>query len=100
LVLRFFTRLLASLGLIGILLVLPVHAQELAKTYQIAVNKTSYPYHFVDKQGNVDGMMVELWRLWAEKQNVNVEFVALSWQQTIEQVQDGRIDIHAGLSKT
>ena len=99
-VLRFFTQLLASLGLIGILLALPVHAQDIAKTYQIAVNKTSYPYHFMDKQGNVDGMMVELWRLWAEKQNVNVEFVALSWQQTIEQVQSGHIDIHAGLSKT
>lgn len=82
-----------------ILLALPAIAEDTAQTYRIAVNKTSYPYHFIDKENNANGMMVELWRLWAKKQNVNVEFIPLSWMQTIEQVQDGRVDIHAGLTK-
>ncbi len=97
--LRHFARLFPCLALIGVLLVLPVLAQEIAPTYHIAINKTSYPYHFVNKEKNADGMMVELWQLWAKKQAVNIAFVPLSWQQTIEQVQDGRVDIHAGLSK-
>lgn len=77
---------------------LPISAQESKQTYQIAINKTSYPYHFVNKEKNADGMMVELWQLWAKKQDVKVDFVALNWQQTIKQVQDGYVDIHAGLS--
>ena len=97
--LKFFTQSFKGLVLIGLLLVLPILAQDIAPTYQIAINKTSYPYHFVNKEQNADGLMVELWQLWAKKQSVNVAFVPLNWQQTIKQVQDGRIDIHAGLSK-
>jgi len=80
--------------------VMPATAQEAEKTYQIAINKTSHPYHFLDQQQNADGMMVELWQLWAKKQHVKVEFVPLNWQQTIKQVQDGQVAIHAGLFKT
>lgn len=97
LLLRYLTLLLSCLTIMLVLLVLPAAAQEAGKTYRIAINKTSYPYHFLDKQNNADGIMVELWRLWANKQNVNVEFVPLTWQETIKQVQDGQVDIHAGL---
>ena len=98
-VLRSFKQLLTSLALLCLFLVMPVSAQDTTKTYRIAINKTSYPYHFVNKQNNPDGMMVELWQLWAKKQGVKVEFVPLNWQQTLKQVQDGRVDIHAGLSQ-
>lgn len=81
------------------LLAMPVSAQDITKTYRVAINKTSYPYHFINKDNKPDGMMVELWQLWAEKQGAKVEFVALNWQETLEQVQDGRVDIHAGLSQ-
>ncbi|MBA6392153.1 transporter substrate-binding domain-containing protein [Colwellia sp. BRX10-3] len=80
-------------------LALSVSAQDIKQTYQVAINKTSYPYHFVNNKQNPNGMMVELWQLWAEKQDVKVEFVTLNWQQTIKQVQEGEVDIHAGLSK-
>jgi len=100
LVLRCFTQLLIGVALLGVLLSTPAFAQDIAKTYRVAINKTSYPYHFVDKEKHADGMMVELWQLWAKKQAVTLEFVPLSWQQTIKQVQDGRVDIHAGLSKS
>jgi diguanylate cyclase (GGDEF)-like protein len=101
LVLRNFTQLLIGFFLIGTLLAgLSVSAQSVAQTYQIAINKTSYPYHFVDNEKHANGMMVELWRLWAKKQNVKVVFVPLTWKETIKQVQNGAVDIHAGLSKT
>ncbi|MGB1261502.1 MAG: transporter substrate-binding domain-containing protein [Cognaticolwellia sp.] len=74
------------------------NAEDNAKTYRVAINKTSFPYHFVNSENNADGIMVELWRLWAKKQQVNIEFVPLNWQETIAQVQSGDIDIHAGLA--
>ncbi len=66
----------------------------------ISVNHTSYPYHFQDKNGNAAGIMVDLWKLWAKKQQVDVEFVITNWRQTVENVRLKRVDIHAGLEQT
>ncbi|MFD1621350.1 transporter substrate-binding domain-containing protein [Thalassotalea marina] len=66
----------------------------------IAVNKTSYPYHYQAKNGEATGINVDLWKLWAEKQGVDVKFKVLTWNETIEQVASGQIDIHAGLAST
>ena len=49
----------------------------------IAVNETSYPYHFLDAQGQADGLMADFWRLWASKQNVEVKFIPLPWRETL-----------------
>lgn len=97
--LKYLMLLLTGMVMIAMLLLWPVSAQEIEKTYQIAINKTSYPVHFINQQQNPDGMMVELWRLWAKKQNVDIKFIPLNWQQTIQQVQEGKVDIHAGLFK-
>jgi len=64
----------------------------------IAINETSFPYHSIDKQGNAIGLMADMWRLWADKQQVEIEFVVLPWLETLKQVAQGNIDIHAGLS--
>ncbi len=64
----------------------------------IALNKTSYPYHFADDNNIADGLMVDLWQLWAQKQKVKIKFVILPWTDTLAQVASGNIDIHAGLS--
>ncbi len=82
-----------------------VKAEESTINFQhssltIAVNKTTYPYQFVNKQGQVAGLMVDLWRLWAKKQRVVIKFIPLSWTETLKQVKNGNIDIHAGLSNT
>ncbi len=73
---------------------------EFKQTYSIAINQTSYPYHFENEQGQPDGIMVDLWKLWAKKQGVNIEFKHSNWQATIDHVKQGDIDIHAGLMAT
>lgn len=70
------------------------------RSITIAVNKTSYPYHFQNSQGEAAGLTVDLWRAWAEKQQVNVVFKVMTWPETLSQLSEGSIDIHAGLSKT
>ncbi|MEW6991318.1 transporter substrate-binding domain-containing protein [Colwelliaceae bacterium 6441] len=70
------------------------------QTLTIAVNNTSFPYHFKNAQGNADGVMVDMWRLWAKKQHVDVEFVVTDWPQTLTSVSENKVDIHAGMSKT
>ena len=76
-----------------------ISAQESKTSYRVAINKTSYPYHFLDEDQQPSGLMVDMWKLWAKKQQVDVAFVPLSWEQTIAQVKNSAVDIHAGLSK-
>jgi diguanylate cyclase (GGDEF)-like protein len=65
----------------------------------IALNKSSFPYHFKNEQGMPAGIMVDFWSLWAKKQNIDVEFIILDdWSNTLELVANGTIDLHAGLA--
>ncbi len=64
----------------------------------IAINETSFPYHSIDKEGNATGIMADMWRLWANKQQVEIQFVVMPWLDTLSQVAQGNIDIHGGLS--
>jgi diguanylate cyclase (GGDEF)-like protein len=72
---------------------------DLTKPLTIAINRTSAPYHLVNN-GKVEGIMPDLWRLWAKKQNVKIKFVVLPWNETLSSVSKGEVDIHAGLSIT
>ncbi|MFQ3267706.1 MAG: ABC-type amino acid transport substrate-binding protein, partial [Colwellia sp.] len=63
----------------------------------IAINKTSFPYHAIDEQGNAIGLMTDMWRLWAKNQQVEVKFVVLPWLDTLSEVAKGNVDIHGGL---
>ena len=71
---------------------------SLSSPLTIAISKTSFPYQFIDKDGEAAGVMPDLWRLWAKKQNVSIEFVELTWLETLSKVEKGEVDIHAGLS--
>ncbi|MEI6893837.1 MAG: transporter substrate-binding domain-containing protein [Colwellia sp.] len=65
----------------------------------IAINTDIPPYYFIDEQGAIAGMMPDLWRLWAKKQQVDIAFVVLStWSETLNQVVLGNIDIQGGLA--
>ena len=92
-------QLILILTLGNAFFVTQLSAQEPKSSYSIAINKTSYPYHFIDEELKPNGLMVDMWKLWAEKQNVEVNFIPLSWEETITQVKNSTIDIHAGLSK-
>lgn len=70
------------------------------RAIKIAINKSSFPYHFQNEQGQAAGIMVDFWTLWAQKQNVEVEFVIVDWSATIRQVKENTLDLHAGLSIT
>jgi PAS domain S-box-containing protein len=55
------------------------------------------PFHFRDERGRPAGMIVDLWRLWSEKTGIDIDFRPAAWSETLEQVRDGRSQVHAGL---
>ncbi|MEW6996426.1 transporter substrate-binding domain-containing protein [Colwelliaceae bacterium BS250] len=67
------------------------------ETYSVAYAEDSYPYYFT-KNGKARGIMVDIWKLWAKNQQVDIEFVSMNYQQAIVEISQGNIDFHAGVA--
>ncbi|MDX9708890.1 MAG: transporter substrate-binding domain-containing protein [Trichloromonas sp.] len=63
----------------------------------ISCSAGSAPFHFRDDRGQPAGIFVDLWRLWAEKTGIAVEFRIASWDDSLRLVREGEADIHAGV---
>ena len=93
------------LAILAIFFVIPVQAndepfQPTNQPITIAINKTTYPYMYLNDDGKADGLMPDLWRLWAERQGIEIEFKTSDWLSTLSLVESGEVDIHGGMTKT
>jgi diguanylate cyclase (GGDEF)-like protein len=67
----------------------------------VIANSASWvPYSFLDQEGQPRGILVDLWRLFAEKNHIDVDFKLVDWADSIELVRTGGADIHGGLIDT
>jgi len=55
------------------------------------------PFQFTNADGKADGQIIDYWKLWSKKTGVAVQFVPATWNQTLTNVRDGKVDAHAGL---
>jgi len=55
------------------------------------------PLAYRDRQGEPQGLLVDLWRRLGEELDRPVEFRLADWPQSIEQLRDGRAMVHGGL---
>lgn len=89
-------KLLTSI-LFLVLLPLFLFSSE-TKTYKIGCNENYYPYIIHNKEtGALEGIVLDWWKLWAEKTNVKIEFVPLDLGSIIEQTRKGELDVIAGM---
>lgn len=68
-----------------------------AKTYKIGCIEDYYPYISSNSNGELEGIIIDWWKLWSEKSGVEIEFVKLDIQSCIDQTKSGEIDAIAGL---
>ncbi len=67
----------------------------------VVVNSASWiPYSFLDEAGEPRGVLIDLWQLFAQKNNIEVEFRLLDWAKSIELVRNGEAHVHGGLIPT
>ena len=74
----------------------PLYAEQSDKLV-IANSKAWKPFSFINHKGEPDGILVDYWREYGRKNNVEIEFLLLDWQASLDAVRDGQADIHAGL---
>lgn len=75
-------------------------ASQLPKHLVVANSLSWVPYSFLDQEGQPRGILIDLWRLYADKNNIDVEFKLVDWADSIELVRTGEADVHGGLNET
>jgi diguanylate cyclase (GGDEF)-like protein len=56
------------------------------------------PYAFKDANGRPIGMLIDLWRLFGERNDVEIAFRLVDWQDGLQLIRDGAVDVHGGLT--
>lgn len=63
----------------------------------VANSKAWKPFSFINQKGQPDGILIDYWLEYGRKNNIEIEFMLLDWQSSLDAVKDGRADVHAGL---
>jgi PAS domain S-box-containing protein len=66
----------------------------------VACDRDYPPFTQLGVDGKAYGMLIDLWRLWAEKTGHHVEFLMTDWPNTLTALEDGTADFHSGLFHT
>lgn len=74
----------------------PLLAQDQAPI-RVSQDHAWPPFSYLNADGEPEGLLIDLWQALAEVMDRPVEFLLVDWPESIEQVRDGRADIHGGL---
>lgn len=66
----------------------------------ITHNTNNPPFKFVNEQGNPDGILIDIWRLWSQKTGIKVKFLPATFEDSLAYVQNGSADVNAGIFHT
>ena len=73
---------------------------ETPKRLVVAHSANWIPYAFLNEKGEPEGLMIDLWRLFGKKNDVEITFKLVDWPDTFELVRRGEADVHGGLAIT
>ena len=71
-------------------------AQE-RRRFVAAASAQSPPFSYLDKNNKPQGILIDFWNLWAQKNGVEISFTLTSFEKTIEMVRNGEADFHSGI---
>ncbi|GIU22350.1 deoxyguanosine kinase [Shewanella hafniensis] len=66
----------------------------------LVMGEDSFPYQYVDNDGEPTGLLVDLWKEWAKQSHTQVIFVARHWHESLDQLRQGKAQVHIGMGKT
>jgi len=71
-----------------------------ARTLKIATPSDLPPYSFINAENEISGLFIDYWLLWSKKTDVKIQFIPSSWNESIANIKNKKVDIHSGLFKT
>lgn len=64
---------------------------------KIAITTDMVPYSYINENNEASGILVDYWKLWSQKSNQKIEFIPSSWENTLKNLKEKKVDIHSGL---
>lgn len=84
-------------GLLLLALALPAWAKAPEEPIIITNSKAWQPFSFINESGQPDGLLIDLWREYARVTGQKIEFRLVDWQGSLDLLEGGEADAHAGL---
>ncbi len=63
----------------------------------IAVDIDYAPQTFLNVDGQLTGLFVDIWTLWSKKVGKEIIFIPSNWKGTLDNLKNGKTNIHSGL---
>ena len=60
---------------------------------RVVMDNNYPPYVFYDEAGNLQGILVDQWKLWEEKTGVRVKLSAMDWSTALDAMKSGKYDV-------
>ena len=70
-----------------------IASHPLPKEITVVSDDNYPPYIFRDDQGNIQGILVDEWRLWEEKTGIRVDLQGMDWDAAKKKMADGEADV-------
>ena len=70
-----------------------VFSQKLPETIRIVSDDNYPPYIFRDEKGDLQGIIVEEWKLWEQKTGIKANIIAMDWGKAYQYMLDGKADV-------
>jgi polar amino acid transport system substrate-binding protein len=67
------------------------------KALTIVGSRNTPPFSMLNQDGKPVGAGIDLWRLWSKKTGIPVRFRLTDINRSLEEIKDGRADLHIGL---
>jgi ABC-type amino acid transport substrate-binding protein len=71
-----------------------------SRTLRVVMDNNYPPYVFVNNKGQVQGILVDQWRLWQAKTGISVELTATDWKDALRDMKAGKYDVIDAVFKT
>ncbi|WP_104024791.1 transporter substrate-binding domain-containing diguanylate cyclase [Vibrio hyugaensis] len=73
-------------------------SHEVKRETLIVTNSKAWkPFSYLTPDGEPQGILIDFWREFATRNDLDVQFLLLDWDESLQAVKEGSADIHAGL---
>jgi ABC-type amino acid transport substrate-binding protein len=63
------------------------------KAITVVIDNNYPPYSFLDKNGNLQGISIDLWKLWEQKTGIQVNITGKNWDSALESMKKHQYDV-------
>lgn len=70
------------------------------RSIRVVMDDNYPPYVFKDHEGNLQGALIDEWRLWETKTGIKVEIHAMDWAEALHRMEAGEFDVIDTIFKT